>query len=176
MDMLMLSQNDDRWAWKKLGTSQESIGDYGCLLTCFTMLSGWDNVEKMNQYRIDHNAYYNGSYAATFDLLGATQQCKYIEASSRYQSVPVAEPEMRKLLNHLSTGNPVILEVNWNKRFRKWLGWTKYDMHFIVMKPDYKIYDPWPSVGDPRQECDLTPDYGKTWGEAIVRVIYYDAL
>lgn len=176
MQIPLLSQNDDRWAWKKLGTSTESIGDYGCLLTCFTMMSSWQDVNAMNDYRVSKNGYYNGSWASTFDLLGATPHCKFVDVSERYQSTPMPEPEISKLLSHLDKGHPAILEVNWNVRFRKWLSWAKYDMHFVLINPNQKIYDPWPSVGDPGQVCDLVPSYGKTWSEALVRVVYYQAL
>jgi hypothetical protein len=38
LNILPLSQRDDRWKLKTLGTGSGTIGNYGCLLTCHSML------------------------------------------------------------------------------------------------------------------------------------------
>lgn len=39
--MRILKQSDPRWTSEKIGSSQSTIGRYGCLITCLSMLSDW---------------------------------------------------------------------------------------------------------------------------------------
>jgi hypothetical protein len=39
--MAYLSQSDPKWADFKIGNSQASLGDFGCLVTCISMLSDY---------------------------------------------------------------------------------------------------------------------------------------
>lgn len=40
-NFIFLEQDDPRWTEKKLGGSNSSVGRYGCLVTCLSMLSYW---------------------------------------------------------------------------------------------------------------------------------------
>ena len=40
MNYTPYSQNDIRWGWKKLGNSNLTIYNYGCFLTCLSMMVG----------------------------------------------------------------------------------------------------------------------------------------
>ena len=39
--MIYLSQRDPKWAAKTIGKSTSTIGRYGCVITCISMLSDW---------------------------------------------------------------------------------------------------------------------------------------
>lgn len=39
--MVYLSQRDPRWGWRKIGNSESLIKDYGCTITCISMLADY---------------------------------------------------------------------------------------------------------------------------------------
>lgn len=44
--MVILSQRDPRWASEKMGVSYVTVGRYGCLITCLSMVSDFFNKFK----------------------------------------------------------------------------------------------------------------------------------
>lgn len=39
--MKLINQHDSCWSYKTIGKSKSTIGAYGCLITCLSMLSDW---------------------------------------------------------------------------------------------------------------------------------------
>lgn len=60
-----LSQVDPRWAGNKLGTSNTTIGGYGCLITSVSMMLKYFNFDtdpaRLNKLLINNGGYYNGN-------------------------------------------------------------------------------------------------------------------
>ena len=152
-----------------------TIGNYGCLLTCFTMLSGWTDVLKMNVSRVQHNGFYNKSYARTFNISDSEPRVKFVDVCGKqhkYDALP--EEDCAAVMKHLDAGNPVILEVNFNARFRHtFYNLYAYDQHFVLLLPGLLIHDPWIMPDQPDQVTPLLSVYGKSLAEAAVRPIYY---
>ena len=64
-DIKPLSQVDERWRYNKLGTSNSTIGGYGCLITSVSMMLNYFGFDtdpaRLNRLLIDNGGFYNGN-------------------------------------------------------------------------------------------------------------------
>ncbi len=160
----ILWQRDPRWKDKPLGTSISTLGGYGCLVTCFAMLAGL-MPDSMNAEMVKRNMFYQQNLAATFDISPINPKVKFLGTYGRYYGdVPVAD--MKKLTDHLQSGQPAILEVDINAAQQG------LQQHFVlatgIVNGKIVCNDPW--IGN---NAPVSPRYGSTESLAIWRFILY---
>ncbi len=170
-----------------------TIGSYGCLLVCYTMLVNAAIEPAINP--IDHNSFrrrtggflgpgWAGGLATTFDVspdTGGRIQISWF--SDRYESGGAPLDVVHQVIEHLRHGEPVIIEVDFypadgrDPKFRPEPG---HQMHFVLAtrldtsspnlnEPRIMIIDPWDGI-----EKSLTPRFGQTNASAITRAVLYD--
>lgn len=157
-----------------MGHSPDStIGMYGCLLSCFSMLAGVDPLA-MNRAMIANAGYQTGgcpACAATFDIAKFMAHAPPIlDATNRYTYAPFPAASSNRLVDHCKRGGVAVLEVDINPNN------NTHDMHFVLAVSAFGhgdtaqvvINDPW--MGD---QTTLSPRYGLTLARALVRVIFY---
>lgn len=133
----ILSQRDSRWSWKSLGFSASTIGGYGCLITCLTMLTKEGDVSDTNNKMKQFGDYANGNYKSPFygnlvvwaNVPNALPSLKFVERLYTYDN--------EKAKNWLARGYPVIVQVDGAP-----IGAPRVD-HYIILIGDQKCVDPW---------------------------------
>ena len=194
-----LSQRDPRWKAQLLGNTNDptvTIGDYGCLLTCFTILinsaldkplmpSEVNNLRKGNGGYLPPGPY--GGYAARFNVDDETGGAVKIGwCSERYEQDAPAEV-VQRVMTHVSDGQAAILEVDFfpsDSADPKYPPQPGRQMHFVLALPanwagrvvqagaadkSIMIIDPWDG-----QIKSLTPRFGQTLARGIVRAVLYE--
>jgi len=169
----IIDQRNPRWKSIKLGRSDSTIGDYGCLLCSFAMLAGIEPPE-MNSRMIAAGAYQTGdcpACAATFDIQKFMSAAPPIlDVTQRYPFAPFPAAASARLVEHLKNGNPAIVEIDMRPDL------AGHQMHFVLAVSAFGrgdtanivVHDPWFS-----DETTLAPRYGVNLARAIVRAIYY---
>jgi hypothetical protein len=169
----VIDQRNPRWKAIKLGRSDSTIGDFGCLLSAFAMLSGVEPPE-MNSRMIAAGAFQTGdcpACASTFDIQKFMPSAPPIlDVTQRYPYAPFPAVARARLVAHLKAGNPAILEVDLFPNN------STHDMHFVLAVSAFGrgetanvvTHDPWFA-----DETTLCPRYGVYLARAIVRAIYY---
>jgi lysozyme len=135
-----LSQQDPRWKSVKLGTSTSTIGGYGCLLTCATMMLNYyghpHTPETLNKALIDNQGYANGNlfvWGVVNKLYPDITLERYIDCQTVAAPLDVVE---EALIDKL----PVIVQVDYNPYT------TAMDQHWVVIigkqGSSYMMIDP----------------------------------
>lgn len=165
-----LWQRDERWKNRRLGDQSASpdstIGRYGCLLTCVTMLANYYtevddwNPPQVNYLLAKRDGFWNGNLIV-------------------YGMIPLVFPEMQ-FDGFIDCGNypapiseidsllPVILKVDFN------ITTAPVEGHFVLAvrkykNHDYEILDPW--TGKQELLLDRYAKPGWDLARAIFRVI-----
>ncbi len=132
-----LWQRDPRWANVRLGTSNTTIGSYGCLLTSVTMyanhlLSANYTPPEMNEIINGVNGFVQGNLFRFASLWEAFPQIK----ADKLIRTPLTPAPLAEIDKILADGRPVIVETRINKKTEHWV--------LIVGKRDgkYVINDP----------------------------------
>jgi len=169
----VISQRDPKWRSAKMGLSDSTIGDYGCLLSSFAMLSGVDPLA-INRAMVANGAFQIGACpacAATFDIAKFMAHAPpVLDVTNSYPYSPFPAASSRRLVDHLKSGNAAILEVDMRPDL------AGHQMHFVLAVSAFGsgdtanivIHDPWFE-----DETTLCPRYGLTLARALVRVIFY---
>lgn len=154
MTYAILGQRDPRWSSVLLGHSTSTIGGYGCLLVCFTMM-GRVEPPAMNTC-LKANGGFSGAYIASFDIRKCAPNIellgKYPTAVSKWTG-PVPDADMARLRAHLATGQPAVIEVDLMPD-------PDLDQHFVLAvgldtAGRILVNDPWP-----RYLNETPPRYG----------------
>jgi hypothetical protein len=138
---VIYSQRDPRWASILLGyntSSQYTIGNYGCLITCLAMEVN-KTPDQVNQILKDNN----GFSAGGGNFLWA--KCTALGLASTYTSYnwsgPVTDAGIAKAKELLDQGYPLLCEVDFNPAT------TGEEMHFVLAEgydgDNFFIADPW---------------------------------
>ena len=169
----VIDQRDRRWAFKMLGNSDSTIGDYGCLVSSFAMLAGMLPPE-VNSRMIAAGAFGTRDCPAcanTFDIQKFIPSAPPIhDTTLRYPFAPFPAAACSRVVSRLKGGNPVILEVDMRPNL------AGHQMHFVLgvsafgsgESANIVIHDPWFA-----DETTLCPRYGVNLARAIVRAVYY---
>ena len=142
LNILPLSQRDARWKDKKMGGGG-SIGQYGCYLTCWSMMAIYFGHEVLpdvlNEVFKSKNVY-DGNYInfyAAGNVFGDIKAKEYYEC----EDIPC---DLSKIDQLLAEKKPVIAEVDFDNNPS-----TKGDYHFVLIigknEADgaYFCNDPW---------------------------------
>ena len=170
-----LYQNDEKWKDIKLGTSNETIGGWGCLLTSATMMlnsMGYNETpDTVNEKMKKAGGFLQGSLFIPSVMPRIWPNCIYLDMQPCENSpAPLAQIDAA-----IAAGKPVILQVDWNKQ-------AGIQTHFVLVKDkkgnDYVLYDPYKYDGDgPDKEVLLTTRYkynGATLEKEISAVLWFD--
>lgn len=121
--MKSYSQRDEKWAKKLLGNSNKStIGNYGCKLTCFSILDEDRDPEEMNKIFKKGNCFFGKSG----DLLEDNACAKAL--GWEFVGIQSKDADKPKEI--------CIAEVDMSPAPGK-------QQHFVVYDPRGRIYDPW---------------------------------
>jgi hypothetical protein len=172
-----LYQNDEKWKNIKLGTSNETIGSWGCLLTSATMMLngiGYNETpDSVNEKMKKAGGFLQGSLFIPSVMPRIWPNCIYLDMVACENSpAPLAQIDAA-----LAAGKPVILQVDWNKQ-------AGIQTHFVLVKDkkgnDYILYDPYKYAGDgPEKDVLLTTRYkynGATLEKEISAVLWFDTV
>lgn len=144
MEINILSQRDSKWKNTKLGTSNVTIGDYGCLLTCCTMLANYYghevSVPQLNSKFIENNSYESGNiyrwYSGLPVVYSDIQLTKLVNTPK-----PVTSGQFSEIDKEIDSGHPVILQVDFVPAT------SRVEMHYVLLVgkngSDYRVVDPW---------------------------------
>lgn len=120
--MQILSQRDPRWANIKLGTSSETIGGYGCTITCISMIEG-TTPDVTNEKLKAVGGYANGNLVI-WDKIKEAFPNSEVHRVWNYNNDDV-----------LANVPNVLVEVDGAP-----IGGYR---HWVVFVGDHKLYDPW---------------------------------
>lgn len=137
LNITPLAQRDTRWKDYKLGTSNETIGNQGCLITCATMMCRYFGIDidpaVMNVWLKANGGYQNTNWFV-WDSLNKLD--KRIAHNKRFEYAA-----LDKIDEQLQAGKPVIINVDWNPAT------TVIDQHWVLVVGkvggSYIINDPW---------------------------------
>ncbi|MCA9951452.1 MAG: cellulase family glycosylhydrolase [Anaerolineales bacterium] len=168
------SQRDPRWVNQRLGNGNQTIGSWGCLLTCYAMmLSAYGlpiTPDQINQRLQGHTPErgFRGSavqFIAPATLLAGLVQSKNIR-SRRLPDIPDTEWDpntdpIQRIDNALASGQAVIAQVDFNLRD------DNIDQHWVIIVQrtpegdDYLIIDPITPADQIGQLRSLMSSYGQ---------------
>lgn len=163
-----ISQRDPQWASTLLGHpgSPKTIGEWGCLLTCFAMVANSYGRSitpaQLNHAMITNGGYLNGYLTKWNGLSNVYSNIVYMG------KVENSAPDLLSRINaSLEAGNPVTVHVD----FTRDTPYTDNDQHWVLIVgrdgEDYRINDPWLY---PAQEASLRDRYGRI-GQPLSDVI-----
>lgn len=170
-----LYQNDEKWKNVKLGSSAETIGGWGCLLTSVTMMLngiGYNETPESVNEKMKRAGGFQGAFFIPSVVPYIWPNCVYRDMQScESYPAPIAQIDAA-----VAAGKPVILQVDWNKD-------QGVQTHFVLVKEkkgdDYILYDPYKYGGDaPDKEVLLTRRYkfnGARLESEISAVLWFDS-
>lgn len=128
--MNILSQNDPRWKNTTLGTSNVTIGNYGCTITCIAMLLG-TTPDVVNKRMVDVQGFAEGNLVIW---------------SKIEEAFPGINVRRVWIYNNDDVKNnlPCMVEVD-----GKPIGGYR---HWIVYTGNQRCYDPWDGHDDPTSD------------------------
>ena len=157
-----LWQRDPRWANVKLGTSDTTIGSYGCLLNDITMYVNWllgtnYTPAQMNEIIKAENGFVKGNLLRFASVWEAFHEI----AADKFIRTPLTPAPLSEIDAVLADGRPVIVETRQNKRTEHWV--------LIVGKRDgrYVCNDPWTG-----KQVDFESTFGEA-GRWIYTIVSY---
>lgn len=144
LDVRPLSQRDPRWRDLKLGTSEVTIGDYGCLLVCTAMLAEYYghpvSVPELNQRYAAQQAFEQGSLYRWYQGLPvAFPDIRLIRLENTPE--PLTPSQFADIDRQLRAGHPVIVQVDFRPED------APVQPHYVVIIGEhfgqYLVADPW---------------------------------
>jgi hypothetical protein len=137
-----LSQNDFRWKSKKLGSSSVTIGGYGCLLTCHSMLLTYFGhiylPDSLNDLYKEKGVYQDTNLINYWKIPSVFSDISC--PSDGYLECPDTAAPLDIIDLYLNKGVPVIAKVDFDTST------TTVDSHFILIvgkdNDEYLINDP----------------------------------
>lgn len=169
-----LYQNDEKWKNTKLGSSSETIGSWGCLLTSATMMLngiGYNETPESVNQKMKQAGGFQGALFIPSVLPMIWPYCTYRDMQPCESfPAPIAQIDAA-----IAAGKPVILQVDWSKQ-------QGVQTHYVLVKEkkgnDYVIYDPYKYGGDsPDKDVLLTTRYkynGARLETEISAVFWFD--
>jgi hypothetical protein len=169
-DVTPLSQMDPRWKDKRLGASSLTVGKYGCLMTCMTMVAnsfGFSETPETVNDKMNAISGFQGALIIPALFPKAVPGMVYASfIQCRDQPAPLAEIDAS-----LAAGKPVIVEVDYAPD-------PGLQNHWIVLYEkrgaDYLIRDPYPYPVENKEVTLLTSRYkfAGSAGKIIQAVVF----
>lgn len=152
MNITPLSQRNEKWRYKKLGSGNTlTLGDYGCVVTCFTMLVNYITgkkygVDDINAILVNGGAFYQDTLMWWTEVPKALSYMKFEWRGWSYENDKVADYIYNK-------GIPVIVQVDAAP-----IGSPRSD-HYVLYIGDGKCADPWDGIIKPISTYPDTKGY-----------------
>jgi hypothetical protein len=134
MDIKTMWQKDPEWRWNILGFNTDAggnIGNYGCLVTVLSMLEKAlgkkETPATLNEKFIENHTYSSQGFLNWEDAL-QTLSLKPYYMSTKYSN-PVDDEGLNKMMELLSQGRPLVIEVD---RVPDGPYNISYEQHFIL--------------------------------------------
>lgn len=172
--VLPVSQRDPRWADKRLGLagSPQTIGKWGCLLTCFTMIANTFG-RPLTPAQLNDTMLRRGGFIDVNLTKWNALTAVYTDIIYGGKMDNPGPPIINHIDASLAEGRPVAVQVD----FTSDTPYTDNDQHWVLIVgkagDDYRINDPWLL---PAQEASLKQRYGRAgrplW-ETILSAIFY---
>lgn len=135
--MKLLSQRDQRWAKKKLGNSNLTIGDYGCVITSLAMMLD-TTPDKINEYLKKHGGF-QGALVVWDKVPG------FVKVGWQYNNAAV--------LAAIKKYGACMVRTDFDGNPR-----TDGD-HYVVFIGNHKLLDPWTGTERPTSAYPLLKGY-----------------
>jgi hypothetical protein len=150
------SQQDPLWRNKQLGDGECTIGDSGCFLTCFSMLTGIDPATLNDKVKV------NGGFQGSLLIAGVIPSvCPSLYIDSTTFCMDNLAP-LDIIDNAFTSGKSVIVGINGNS-------------HYVILTGkvgnDYSMVDPWPLVDEPPATLLNRYGDGKKAGVVITYIL-----
>ncbi len=171
-DITPLSQMDPRWKNKPLGFDTITIGNYGCLMTCMTMLAnfyGFNETPDTINEKMKAVKGYQGALIIPAAFPAALPGMIY----RNFVNCEKSPAPMAEIDTYLAQGKPVIVEVDYAPN-------PGLQNHWIVLYAkrgnDYLLRDPWPYPVVTGETTLLTSRYkfGGTPAQIIQGVVFLE--
>lgn len=167
------SQRDPRWINKRLGHagSPKTIGEWGCLLTCYAMIAntfGNDvTPSQLNDAMLSRKGFINGYFTKWNALSNVYNHIIFEGKFGSHAGL------LQRIDASLEAGRPVPVQVD----FTRDTPYSDNDQHWVLIVAkdgdDYRINDPWLY---PPQEASLQERYGRSgqplWKTTMSAVFY----
>jgi len=142
-----LSQRNEKHKLKKLGTSSVTIGNFGCLLTCHTMMLNYYGkdftVDSLNEFYKSHKVFDQKNLINFWEAANCFND---ITADERVDCYTTSAP-FEKIDKYLGEGKPIIVGLGASPITPKELKYDGLIDHFVLIKgkdnDSYLINDPW---------------------------------
>lgn len=170
-----VSQRDPRWADKRLGMagSTLTIGQWGCMMTCFTMTANAFG-HPVTPAQLNDLMVRKGGFIDT--NLTKWNALSVVYSDIIYGGKMGSSPSTMNYIDaSLAEGRPISVQVD----FTSDTPYTDNDQHWVLIVAkdgdDYRINDPWLL---PEQEASLKQRYGRAgrplW-ESVLSAIFYSS-
>lgn len=147
--MTLYSQRDARWRDIKLGTSNVTIGGYGCTITCLSMLANL-TPDVVNAKMTMSGGYANGNLVNWTKIKGIIPTLELEWRGYTYDNNAVKSA--------ISRYGGCLVEVDFDGTERT------DDRHWVVFKGNQKMWDPWTGTERP------TSTYPILRGFSVIKV------
>lgn len=150
LEIKPLGQRDSRWANERLGTSNTTIGGYGCTITCLTMLLNYygynETPSTVNKKLTNNNGFLNGNLLIWQAIPKIWDRIKFEWRGYGYNN------------DNVSKNLPCLVEVDFD-------GTTKTDdKHWVLFKGDKRMNDPWTGLDEPTSKYSILTGYAVITG------------
>jgi archaellum component FlaC len=136
--MLYQSQNDPKWKNEKLGFSNETIGNFGCVITCLANLFEITPLQ-MNEWMKQNGAFVNGNLTYWAKIPGFI-----------YRGWSYNNDEVKKAISQYGA---VIVEVDFDNNSRTDLS------HYVIFIGNQKLFDVWDGKEKPTSTYSILKGY-----------------
>jgi hypothetical protein len=136
--MLYQSQRDSRWANHKLGFSNETIGNFGCVITCLANLFEITPLQ-MNEWMKNNGAFVNQNLTYWAKIPGFI-----------YRGWSYNNDEVKKAISQYGA---VIVEVDFDNNPRTDLS------HYVIFIGNQKLFDVWDGKEKPTSIYSILKGY-----------------
>lgn len=137
-----LSQHDSRWSNQLLGNSNVTIGGYGCVITCLTMLAGKLNVGETNDLFKQKKVYLDPNLVIWGKVPDVYPNLQFVNRYNYYDNNIVSDYVYNKK-------TPVIVQVDAGP-----IGSPRTD-HYVIYLGDKKLVDPWTGTIRPTSDFPI---------------------
>jgi len=180
IDVPLFSQRDARWRNVQLGTSNVTIGGYGCVITCIAMLLSRYGYKEtpltVNEQAKAHHGFHSGAYFIWESVIRIWPEVHLLKKiDCRSTPAPIAQIDAE-----LTAGRPVIVYVDFDHDSANGL-----QTHFVLLvgkngDQDYWCNDPWTGEQVSLVEAYGTDDPKRPWmtnaGGVIAGVRFYSGI
>lgn len=142
----LLSQRDSRWKDIKLGFSDVTIGNFGCVITSLTSLAQRSDVSVTNELFKSNGVYLKPNLVIWGNVPKVFTGLRFVWRSNGYDNNIVANWVYGKK-------TPVVVQVNAAP-----IGSPRTD-HYILFVGDKKCFDPWTGKIRPTSDFPILKGY-----------------